>query len=65
MGKMKSKALEVFELYENGYDIEDITYVVGFTTEEVVLALEMFGIKQDTQTTLFANNTQVAKSNSL
>ena len=57
MGKMKSKALEVFELYENGYDIEDITYVVGFTTEEVVLALEMFGIKQDTQTTLFTNNT--------
>ena len=57
MGKMKSKALEVFELYENGYDIEDITYVVGFTTEEVILALEMFGIKQDTQTTLFANNT--------
>lgn len=51
MGKMKDKVTEAFELYENGYDIEDITYIVGLTTEEVVLALEMFGVKQDTQTT--------------
>lgn len=51
MGKMKDKVTEAFELYENGYDIEDITYIVGLTAEEVVLALEMFGVKQDTQTT--------------
>ena len=47
MGKLKSKVLEVKELYENGYDSDDIPLMTDLTQDNVNKILQNLGFRDE------------------